>query len=83
MLRSMQYELDSDVMEVADTACSVCGSYGWVCEAHELLACPCGGVEKPCRCNPEAWLPDGFEATTPADLPAPSVARALGFDHKL
>jgi hypothetical protein len=31
----------------------------------------------------EAWLPDGFEATTPADLPAPSVARALGFDHKL
>ena len=79
----MQHEPDANVVELADSDCSVCGDYGWICEDHDLLACACGGVEKPCRCNPEAWLPDGFEAIVPADLPGLSAARALGFGQKV
>ena len=61
------YQLAID-LDSAD--CLVCNAYGWVCASHELVACACGGAEKPCRCNPEAWLPEGFEAKIFAVPPA-------------
>ena len=79
----MYYEPEANVIELEGADCIVCEDYGWICEDHDQLACACGGVEKPCRCNPEAWLPDGFEAVVPADFTGLSAASALGFGQKV
>jgi hypothetical protein len=64
------------------SACAACDDYGWVCTAHDEHPCACGGAEKPCRCNPDAWLPDDFDVVAPSDLPEVSAAGALAFHQK-
>jgi hypothetical protein len=42
-----------------------CNGSGWICEDHSELAadaCQCGGAAMPCRCNPEASRPEGYES---------------------
>jgi hypothetical protein len=71
--------------------CLLCGDTGWICEDHvrALDDCSCGAAEKPCRCNPEASLPDGFECRRYRKLAAlkplqhsPDVERISGSNDR-
>jgi hypothetical protein len=75
--------MDNEVYAIeSEAGCAACADHGWVCDEHDDHCCPCGGAEKPCRCNPEAWLPDDFSAVAPADMRALSTAGALAFHQK-
>ena len=74
--------MDEHYAFVTAADCAACEDYGWICAEHDDHSCPCGGAEKPCRCNPEAWLPDDFGAVAPADMPDLSTAGVLAFHQK-